>query len=238
MQNISGYDDDREKVYTISLSSINGLPHVNNDNINYAFDWNVLPRGRYEVSFSFLSESNGYWGSGPFPQLFVDLGQINTFTTSQSTGAMPTKFIGLLRPQTNLGPAVNYTAVYTDNPPILIDSLPRTNIVNVVISNRNGGVWRDDSASTGYLGAMAANSRVLTVTGGRTSGFPLRPGLFITMGAKSFTIESVITNTGGGLGTYTTVAANDAVAITATAITANSAAMPEYMLTLRFKQVK
>ena len=238
MQNINGYDDDREKVYTISLNSVNGLPHTTNDTINYAFDWNVLPKGRYEVSFSFLSESNAYWGSGPFPQLFVDLGQNNSFTTGSSTGATPTKFIGLLRPETNLGPAVNYTAVYTDNPPFLIESLPRNNIITVQIFNRNSTIWRDDSASTGYSGAMAANSRVLTITGARTSGFPLRPGQFITMGAKSFIIESIISNTGGGLGTYTTTLANDAVAITATAITASSSAMAEYMLTLRFKQVK
>jgi len=238
MQNINGYDDDREKVYTISLNSVNGLTHTTNDTINYAFDWNVLPKGRYEVSFSFLSESCGYWGSGPFPQLFVDLGQNNSFTTGSATGVTPTKFIGLIRPETNLGPAVNYSAVYTDNPPILIESLPRTNLITVTISNRNNAIFRDDSASTGYSGAMAASSRVLTVTGARTSGFPLRPGQFITMGAKSFVIESIISNTGGGLGTYTTSSANDATAITATAITANSTAMSEYMLTLRFKQVK
>jgi hypothetical protein len=45
-----------KKDYTIFINSSDGVGGVSNDK-TYTFDWNIIPEGEYEMSFTFLSET-------------------------------------------------------------------------------------------------------------------------------------------------------------------------------------
>lgn len=225
-------------IYTITLNSVDGVNTANKNDITYAFDWNVIPQGRYELRFNFLGESLPYFALGSLPQIYVALNQNNSLTTPSSWGAIPTTFLGNLYPIQNLGNGVNFFAGYLDNTPNILESIPTGSTINVRVRNKFGNFWSGNFPNTGYVADMPANSQVITISGPRTSGYPLFIGGNITTSGKTFTLESPINvNPTSGLGTYTTIQTNDATAIVASAVTTGNPVIGVYTMTLQLKRI-
>ena len=227
-------------IYTIQLNSINvAVAGTVRNDLNYPFDWTILPQGRYEVKFNFLSESVPYWGSGSLPHVYVGLNQNNSLTTPSSWGAVPTQLLGVLYPYENLGNGVNFFAGHLDNTPNILESLPTGNLINVKIRNKFNNFWAGNYISSGYTADMPANSQVLTISGSRLTGFPLIVGSVIIISTKTFTIESFISvNPTTGLGTYTTTTANNAIIISAASVSTQNILIGEYTMTLQLKRIE
>lgn len=231
--------NEQKKVYTIALNSINKVAGTLNNNAVYNFNWSVLEQGRYEVSFTYLGKSNGFSNSNSPPFVFCNLGQMNSFTTSSTaTNAIPTTLLGVLGVRSaNVNNTFNYYASILDNPSIVINSLPKTNTINVAMNFENGTPFFDDSFATNHTVATTSGSNVITVAGIRTSGFPIRVGATISVAGVTG-LGTIISFLGGSGGTGTYMCAGPANAtVTAGVLTLTSSAPADYNMILRLEKV-
>ena len=114
-------------VYNIVLNSLNKVSGPNTS-CYYHFDWSVLPKGRYKVTFSYQGGSNTI-SQYYVTLLTVDLGQSNNFISSSvKTIAPSTQIIGhLLSYNVRPTPNNSYLINSPDNNPIYLNSVPTNN---------------------------------------------------------------------------------------------------------------
>lgn len=129
-----------------------GNPHTNK---NYYIDWSaILPQGEYELTFSFISESNVIHTFLNLPLIYVDfLSQANIDICQASYQATSSTFLGLVFP-TNLDPNAHFAYLRADknfNPPIHLVNRPYSNNFNIrILNNANPPTnWLDDDSSPG-----------------------------------------------------------------------------------------
>ena len=75
-------------VYNIVLNTQNQVAGGTNASCSYFFDWGILPRGEYKVTFSYQGGFNTI-NTVRFATLSVDLGQSKNFTTSSTVTITP-----------------------------------------------------------------------------------------------------------------------------------------------------
>ena len=129
--------------YNVLVNSVNGTGAVNSQK-KYNFDWSVLPQGKYEVRFSFISEVNNCNGLKT-AQLHVELGGSKVFTTGTTIAAQTSNLIGNLQPLTievALVDAVFRTDT-TTNPPVFLDNRPYQQQFEVKVLDENGALYTD-----------------------------------------------------------------------------------------------
>ena len=126
-------------IYNIHLLAKKGTQVVNgSDNqVKFNFDWNVLPKGKYKVSFTFVGAKNVLLGNN-LCLVHCNLGNSKSFEANGSTSAQTSNILGHLFPSSlstsNTG--VNYLyAKLNSNSPIILDSLPITNEIIVELLN-------------------------------------------------------------------------------------------------------
>lgn len=133
-------------VYNIILNSLNKVSGPNTS-CYYNFDWSVLPRGEYKVTFTYQGGSNtiSYFY---LTTLSIDLGQSQNFTSSSSRTIAPsTQIIGQLltynvRPITTTN--TSFLISSPDNIPIYLNSVPPNNTFLVEILDLDGASFYDD----------------------------------------------------------------------------------------------
>ena len=133
-------------VYNIVLNSLNKVDGPNTS-CYYHFDWSVLPRGEYKVTFTYQGGPNtiSYFY---ITTLSVDLGQSKNFKSSPDMVIAPsTQVIGQLLTY-NVRPVettdTSFLISSPDNIPIYLNSVPPNNKFLVEILDQWGGRFYDD----------------------------------------------------------------------------------------------
>lgn len=135
-------------IYNIVLNSLNKVAGGANNSCYYHFDWSVLPRGEYKVTFNYQGGPNTisfYY----LCLLSVDLGQSKIFTSSSiRTIAPSTQVIGHLLSY-NVKPVTttnsSYLASSLNNTAVYLNSVPTNNQFLVqVISQWDGELYLDE----------------------------------------------------------------------------------------------
>lgn len=123
-----------------------------NSNKNYYIDWTaVLPKGSYELTFSFISEATDTINVvNNIPLVYIDfLTQGNINATQTGFQATASQFLGMLYP-TLVHPATDSAflrAEQSSNNPIYLVNRPYSNEFRVqILNNANPPVaWVDDA---------------------------------------------------------------------------------------------
>lgn len=125
-----------------------------NSDKNYYIDWSaILPQGEYELSFSFISETNIVTSLATLPNIYVDfLSQANIDAPQPGFQATASQFLGNVFP-INLDPNAHNTYFRADvnfNAPIFLVNRPFNNEFRVqIVTNDNPSVsWVDQANPT------------------------------------------------------------------------------------------
>jgi len=137
------------KSYTIVISSNAGTGDVN-DRV-YKFDWSILPKGDYEMSFTFISEpvktlAAAAEGSQQALALeFVSPLSFNSYRVDTNGHANSSNIVGLLEVQSVEGIwdvaadfSMRHWASKNDNPTIHLSGVPQGNEFRVRLLKTNG----------------------------------------------------------------------------------------------------
>jgi hypothetical protein len=130
-----------------SINSTNYLANGNNNSaLQYQFDFTPFKNGQYELTFSFVG-GNGNYSPSLNAFLSINWGGSRVYTTStSSTAAVGTGFIGILSP-TFISAASGYLkASLQDNPPVNIQ-LPPSSSFTVSVLKYDGTTFTDNSAA-------------------------------------------------------------------------------------------
>jgi len=107
---------------------------------NFFFDWSRIPDVPYTVSFSFTSAIATLTNTA-VPNVFVDLGQSNTFIVmpQNATLSQQSNYLGSLRPS-GTGASQYLMSAEPDNPPLYLNGRPTNN--NILISIKTNGIYQ------------------------------------------------------------------------------------------------
>lgn len=130
-----------------------------NSNKNYYIDWSaIMPKGSYELTFSFVAKGNFIQNFTNIPIVNIDfLSQANVDAVKPNYQATSSQVLGTLYP-TNLDPTNKIGFLKADqsyNPPLYLVNRPHTNNFNVqIVNGANPPVfWVDDAATPVTVGA-------------------------------------------------------------------------------------
>ena len=127
------------QIYNIHLLAKKGTQVVSGSDakVKFNFDWNLLPKGKYKASFTFLGAKNVLLGEN-LCLVYCNLGNSKSFEATGSTSAQTSNILGHLFPSSLSAnnTSVNYLyAKLNTNSPIIIDSLPVTNEIVIELLN-------------------------------------------------------------------------------------------------------
>ena len=133
-------------VYNIVLNAENKVAGGTNASCLYNFDWGILPRGEYKVTFSYQGGANSIH-TVRFATLSVDLGQSKNFTTSSTVTITPsTRIIGYLQPYNITASTItnaSYLISTYNNTPVYLSNPPSNQTFLVQVSNPDGTPYTD-----------------------------------------------------------------------------------------------
>ena len=132
-------------IYNIVLNPINRCNTNFQDKITqsqYFFDWSVLPEGKYNLTFTFMSGQVNE-SSVPFiPILNIALGQSTNYTADPlRISSLITNTIGILIPLIS-----DKSYLYADknvNHPITLNRPSQNNFTVNILNNITNGLWID-----------------------------------------------------------------------------------------------
>lgn len=129
-------------VYNVVLNSIYGTGA--NNSKTYFFDWNLLPRGSYEVSFSYIGEVNNLNGSS-IAILYMDIGQYNNFEvlTNYRNGS----YLGYIKPYVISTTSYLYSNNGENGTTTITNNPSNNNITINIYNNHNPQVLYTDNAT-------------------------------------------------------------------------------------------
>ena len=109
----------------------------------YYFDWSVIPDGKYELSFSFISDMNTIDPNIQHTIFSNMISPQNVFQAGSRIGANTIAYLGVLKPvAVNVALDVGANNVFQanppDNPPVICNR-PMTNIFTIGIYNGLSG---------------------------------------------------------------------------------------------------
>lgn len=221
----------KKAIYNVILNSVNGTGTYNAQK-TYTFDWSVLPRGKYQVHYSYVGKVNNIDGT-KLALISLPLGSSKTFTAGSSSGAQTTNFLGALSALViQVGANSNWRADDSTNPPIYLDDRPYQSTFQVDILDGNGIPFIDATAGVNTSAGSTIAANVLTIAGAG-GALNFRAGSVLTgagVTAGTYIIRS-ITGTGGN-GTYLVTTTPDIVV--GVAISGTGTDLNSYNLSLSF----
>ena len=141
-------------IYTILVNSISKLSGSTTTNATYNCDWSILPENtKFKVGFAFVSDTVNITSYSSIALISITLGGVNTYrTTSLSTFTPISSLIGVLTPLA-LSTTTNLTADASSNNRIWLQSRPKNNVFQVVITAHTGAFWVDNASAipTNYV---------------------------------------------------------------------------------------
>lgn len=104
----------------------------NNDK-SYFFNWSNIPKGRYEMTWSWRGMLQTTVTSNDNPQICLTIGSTssNYLAGGNTTNSNVTNYIGNLQTVTHINADLYFNATQFDNCPVLYDSLPTNNVIRV-----------------------------------------------------------------------------------------------------------
>jgi len=139
------------KSYTIIISSAEGTGDGNNK--VYKFDWSILPKGEYEMSFTFMSEplktlEGAAEGTNQAMAVeFISPLSFNSYRVDTNGYANSSNIVGLLEVESVEGVWTNATDFSmrhwkskNDNPSINLSGVPQGNEFRVRLLKTNGAL--------------------------------------------------------------------------------------------------
>ena len=137
----------KKATYNVIVNSASGTGAVNSQK-KYNFDWSVLPEGKYEVRFSYISEINNCNGLR-MALLNVELGCSKVFTTGATIAAQTSNFLGNLVPLTIEVAPVDaiFRTDTTTNPPVFLDNRPFNQQFEVKVLDETGALYLDGAGA-------------------------------------------------------------------------------------------
>lgn len=112
------------------------------NNRSYYFDWSIMPEGKYEMMFSFISDSNQLSLNSQYSLYCNAINPINVYNASGTIGSRTIPFLGNATPHpinNGVGLANNiFTTNLTDNPPIIC-CRPNNNVFTIAINDGLAG---------------------------------------------------------------------------------------------------
>lgn len=108
----------------------------------YYFDWSVIPDGKYELTFSFVSEATVNVDAGDLFTIFSNMiSPQNVYQASGSVGARTVAFLGNVNPMTfnTAAGTSNYLFCDVNTNPSVICNRPMTNIFTIGIFDGMSG---------------------------------------------------------------------------------------------------
>lgn len=154
------------KSYNIVLNSFfctsDTLGNLTSDK-NYYIDWSsIMPKGEYELTFSFIAEGNYITTQATLPLIYIDFLTASKVNATQ-TGfqASSSTFLGNVY-STYLDPNAHicyYRADQAFNNPIFLSNRPYDNLFNVkIVTNDNPPVpWVDQATIPVTMGPYVLN---------------------------------------------------------------------------------
>ncbi len=135
----------KKKSYNVILNSA-GESETNKGEIEYYFDWSVLPVDTaFEVYFTFMSNVTTTSSSTSTPCVYIELGDTNTFEPSSTQiCARKSSFLGTLC-LNGIGSNTFFRTDETQNPPIYLHTRPKTNQFKVQIYKSSATPWNSSS---------------------------------------------------------------------------------------------
>lgn len=135
--------------YNIVFNSQTGTPVTStfHNNVNYTFDFQTIPDGEYEATFTYTGYENDLRISASHDykpaMVFMNIGKANDFLAGNSTGTnyLSSNFMGFLEPNRSEEFGFLYSK-HLDNQPVYINR-PSSNIVNIQVRDPAGALYLD-----------------------------------------------------------------------------------------------
>lgn len=122
--------------FNVVLNSLQAItPITNLNDVSYEFNWTNIPAGKYDVSFSFLSQNVATYSANDCPAVFLSLGIVpSIYQASGVSGAsIISSYFGSLRAQTHAAGQVGFYCNSNDNPEVHINNIPTSEPIRVQI---------------------------------------------------------------------------------------------------------
>lgn len=145
------------KVYNIVLNSGQGTVLTDARSVTFSYDWSRLPEKRYKMTFMFIT-SLFTTTNVNVCNIFVDLGQTNTFFAGNSTGTMVSSGYNYLGATRYSGTGAN-NWLFADenfNAPHFLPNRPTANQFTVFLLN-------NDANRTAYTATTIPGNYTLTL---------------------------------------------------------------------------
>jgi hypothetical protein len=126
--------------FSVFLNSYSG--NGNPSSTTYQINWDNINTngwtGKYKVWFSFLSTGAGITSTPACPYITTNFGATqNSYSVATSNGTSNNNVLGVIKP-TSIGSNATYSAIYYENPPVVIQGKPTNNQFTVNLLNKNG----------------------------------------------------------------------------------------------------
>ena len=126
------------KVYNVVLNSGQGTQTTDARTVTFSYDWSRLPEKKYKMTFMFMT-SLFTTTNANVCNIFVDLGQVNTFLAGSSTGGFSTSgfnYLGACR-YSGTGASQWLFADENFNVPHYLPNRPPNNQFTVTLCNND-----------------------------------------------------------------------------------------------------
>lgn len=137
--------------YNIIFNALNGTYVTSQllNNMNYTFDFQTIPDGEYEATFTYsgyendlsIADTHNYKPA----MVFMNIGKANDFQAGNAHGTKysSSNFMGFLEPSRSENFAFLYCK-HLDNQPVYINR-PSSNLVNIQIKTPSGALYTDSA---------------------------------------------------------------------------------------------
>ena len=145
-------------IYNIHLLAKKGEQVDGNDSkVKFFFDFSIMPKSRYKVSFTMLGARNRLRGENVC-LLYIDLGNSKSYEPTGNNRLATSNLLGHIFPNSVDGTNTSSNYLFskkTCNSEIYLDSLPKSNeiIVEFLSSTVVQGPFRDDDSPSLPVGS-------------------------------------------------------------------------------------
>ena len=145
--------------YSIALNSRDRVNGGLANNCEFPFDFGVFKDGEYEMTFTFVTDPHNLEGLGKTCSVFSNTGGSNIYTTTNTTNAGTTQYIGSVKEVGQLGhsggTAENQLASNThDNGGVYMSSKPANHTIKIRLLDGTGTPYSDGSTCPEWVMMM------------------------------------------------------------------------------------
>jgi hypothetical protein len=107
---------------------------ANPNDKSYAFNWTVIPSGKYRMTFSYLGKNNTDYVANDVPQIFLSMATVpSVYQASTVEIASISTYIGTLRAQTHAAGQVGFYVNNQDNPEVYYNNDPTNGQIRIQV---------------------------------------------------------------------------------------------------------